>query len=211
MLYWPYFSKRLPSQYKPTPNYCYNNIISLSSTQQINLSGCLFSCEMKWNKEKIKRIELLSGLRAGPPAKDSHKRKTKGIWLHSLAALSLLILQLSISFSFFASAPERNEVEWMKEEGVWLLGLAGFFLCGALWRAAPITHHKKTNPTKPFLRKSKHNSFISLAFPATAKKWRIVLFASLAYRGALGPLGRRFIHSIPLSFINLSFSFHSKH
>ena len=33
----PYFSKRLPSQYKPTPNYCYNNLLyTLSITSWYN-------------------------------------------------------------------------------------------------------------------------------------------------------------------------------
>ena len=65
-----------------------------------------------------------------------------------------------------------------------------FFIAEHWLAGQPITHNKSTKP------KSKANSphqqtqlFISLASPATAKKWRIVLFASLACRAAFGCLG----------------------
>ena len=69
----------------------------------------------------------------------------------------------------------------------------------------PITHHKKTNPTNPLS-----------PFHQSSSQRMIDWSGRETYRGALGPLGRRFIHSISLTpresnkFHSISFVFFSR-
>ena len=63
MLYWPYFSKRLPSQYKPTPNYCYNNSLNLNiwmkSQMESTMNGNGIVDGMWWNEEVLPSSHLI--------------------------------------------------------------------------------------------------------------------------------------------------------
>ena len=63
MLYWPYFSKRLPSQYKPTPNYCYNNSLNLNiwmkSQMESTMNGNGIVDGMWWNEEVLPSTHLI--------------------------------------------------------------------------------------------------------------------------------------------------------
>ena len=96
MLYWPYFSKRLPSQYKPTPNYCYNNPSATAKRQAKEIN--------KWNE--CKWMKFICSWAAclcfggGLPL--------------ALCALPLAAALLFL-FLFFAPHPhraQRNEKKW---------------------------------------------------------------------------------------------------
>ena len=86
---------------------------------------------------------------------------------------------------------------------------------------APLTHKEKKSKLNKLSPRGQPNSFFSLASPAPAKKRRVGVVAPLAYRLALGSLGRRSLppqqeqatpinHSINSFFLDLfnySYSF----